>query len=813
MTDVQDEASSSPATDIDAVADGDEKSHGIQIFSAPSDAPRVRWRTDLISAGFSTALLLVLILVAGNGSTLDTNTLTFIGTLPGWLLWLGQVSYVVGVLYAFGLLVGVGFVARKRLELLRDMVLAAALAVIGVLALTWLIDKRWPEFAIFDLNQTRETFPAFFITTATAIQAAASPHLTAPMRKIGWTFVLAAVGASVLGGVSTVSDTLGGLLVGLIAAALIRYVFGTSAGLPSTGRIRSGLADLGVQVEDLDFAAEQPEASIVLKATSSDGDPLFVSGLGRDSWSSRRWTRWWKAAWYQDQGSQYGSDRRQQIEHEALTMLMADQGGAPVPPLVTIGMTGRDDALLVAGLLDHTLSDVSADDVDDDVLDAMWSALDALHDADISHGSLDSVHVWFDAAGVPALMGFSDSAINPSDEQLHADVAAMLVLTTLTVGEERAIAAARRARSDDELTAMLPVLQPEALNAKLRHRVKKAKLKVKDLRKQTAQAIGTDVPEPLQLTRVTWKSVVMMVFVGFAVYTIIGGLAEVGFDTIVDTLSDARWSLVILGLVLAAATNYTDAMAVAVVSPKPVPVGVTTVEQFAIGFVNIAVPSAAGRVATNSRYFQGFGISAVTSTTTGAITGLLGFAAQAILVFLTILVGAGSIDFSQMQGGGGALRLLGMAVVIFVIAMALMLAVPKWRHWMWSKVEKPISQMGDAFKTVKSPKVALSALGASIGTEVLYGAGFAMCVLAVGGDVSLGEAIFINVTVSLFAGLMPIPGGVGVSEAGMTAGLTAIGVESDVAVSAVLVYRLVSYYLPPLWGYVSLKWLTKHDYL
>ena len=80
-------------------------------------------------------------------------------------------------------------------------------------------------------------------------------------------------------------------------------------------------------------------------------------------------------------------------------------------------------------------------------------------------------------------------------------------------------------------------------------------------------------------------------------------------------------------------------------------------------------------------------------------------------------------------------------------------------------------------------------------------------------SVSLGEAVFINVTVSLFAGLMPIPGGVGVAEAGMTAGLTAIGVDSDVAVAGVLVYRLVSYYLPPLWGYVSLRWLIKHDYL
>jgi uncharacterized protein (TIRG00374 family) len=88
-----------------------------------------------------------------------------------------------------------------------------------------------------------------------------------------------------------------------------------------------------------------------------------------------------------------------------------------------------------------------------------------------------------------------------------------------------------------------------------------------------------------------------------------------------------------------------------------------------------------------------------------------------------------------------------------------------------------------------------------------------MNVAAVGGSVSLGQAIFINVTVSLFAGLMPVPGGIGVSEAGMTAGLTAIGVDGGIAVSAVLVYRLVSYYLPPIWGYVCLRWLTKHDYL
>ena len=233
----------------------------------------------------------------------------------------------------------------------------------------------------------------------------------------------------------------------------------------------------------------------------------------------------------------------------------------------------------------------------------------------------------------------------------------------------------------------------------------------------------------------------------------------------------------------------------------------------AIGFVNIAVPSAAGRVATNARFFQKFGISAVTSTTTGVITGFVGFVAQALLVILTIVIGAGSIDLSQLEGGGEAIRLLAMAVVIFVVAFVVVFLVPRWRHWAEDKLRKPIAQIGDALKTVKDPKTAITALGSSMGTEILYGAGFALCVLAMGGSISLGEAVFINVTVSLFAGLMPVPGGVGVSEAGITAGLAAIGVASNTAVGAVLVYRLISYYLPPLWGYVSLRWLTSHDYL
>ncbi len=151
---------SSPPADAAAAPPSDDSgSHGIHVFAAPSDAPRVRWPTDLISAGFSAVLTLVLVLVAGNGSTVDDNTLDWVGTLPGWLRWLAQAAYAVGVLYGVGLLVGVGVFAKRRLQVLRDMLLAAGFAVILVVVLTQLIDRRWPEFAFFDLDGREKRSP------------------------------------------------------------------------------------------------------------------------------------------------------------------------------------------------------------------------------------------------------------------------------------------------------------------------------------------------------------------------------------------------------------------------------------------------------------------------------------------------------------------------------------------------------------------------------------------------------------------------------------------------------------------------------
>jgi uncharacterized membrane protein YbhN (UPF0104 family) len=60
---------------------------------------------------------------------------------------------------------------------------------------------------------------------------------------------------------------------------------------------------------------------------------------------------------------------------------------------------------------------------------------------------------------------------------------------------------------------------------------------------------------------------------------------------------------------------------------------------------------------------------------------------------------------------------------------------------------------------------------------------------------------------------MPVPGGVGVAEAALTAGLIAIGIPDGAAASTAIAYRLATFYLPPLWGVFGMRWMKSQSHL
>ena len=65
----------------------------------------------------------------------------------------------------------------------------------------------------------------------------------------------------------------------------------------------------------------------------------------------------------------------------------------------------------------------------------------------------------------------------------------------------------------------------------------------------------------------------------------------------------------------------------------------------------------------------------------------------------------------------------------------------------------------------------------------------------------------------MLGGLAPVPGGMGVMEGAIITGLMSAGVPQEQAVPTTFTYRLITSYLPPVWGYPAIFWLRKHEYL
>jgi uncharacterized protein (TIRG00374 family) len=71
----------------------------------------------------------------------------------------------------------------------------------------------------------------------------------------------------------------------------------------------------------------------------------------------------------------------------------------------------------------------------------------------------------------------------------------------------------------------------------------------------------------------------------------------------------------------------------------------------------------------------------------------------------------------------------------------------------------------------------------------------------------------INIIVSLAAGVLPIPGGIGVVEGGIIFGLTRTGVPEEAAFAIAILYRAATFYLPPIWGAFAFRSLQKDGHI
>jgi uncharacterized protein (TIRG00374 family) len=87
------------------------------------------------------------------------------------------------------------------------------------------------------------------------------------------------------------------------------------------------------------------------------------------------------------------------------------------------------------------------------------------------------------------------------------------------------------------------------------------------------------------------------------------------------------------------------------------------------------------------------------------------------------------------------------------------------------------------------------------------------CVAAFGPAAPVASIAVVYLTGSALGSIMPTPGGLGAVEAALTAGLTAAGITGAVAVSSVLLFRLLTFWLPVPFGWAALNFLERKQAL
>ena len=177
------------------------------------------------------------------------------------------------------------------------------------------------------------------------------------------------------------------------------------------------------------------------------------------------------------------------------------------------------------------------------------------------------------------------------------------------------------------------------------------------------------------------------------------------------------------------------------------------------------------------------------------------------------LFGSGS---SSTSGSSIDWQTLLIACGLLLVAFAAALLVPRFRHLIKRFVDGLRTKAADgrdALKVLRDPRKLLFMLCGNLIVQITMAVILGMCLRAFGYSASLAQLLLIYCFVSLFAGFMPVPGGVGVAEAAYTAGLVAIGVPQAAATSTALMMRLVTFYIPPIWGSFAMRWMRENRYL
>ena len=402
------------------------------------------------------------------------------------------------------------------------------------------------------------------------------------------------------------------------------------------------------------------------------------------------------------------------------------------------------------------------------------------------------------------LLDPGDGDVAASDLQVRLDVAQLLAELALYVGPERTADLALEKAGADELVGVVPLLQRVALARSTRAELRHRRDVLPALRQRLLAAVPGGEVAPVRLERIRLRSLVTMVATVVAGYLLAGELARESLGHVLR-MADWRWGLV--ALALSAATYVGAALELSGFVAEPLRFTRTLLAQLAGSFVTLVTPAAFGGAAINVRYLQRRKIPAPVAAASVGVSQVVALVLHILMLVVFIAI-AGAADKHPFRPPTWFYFVLAGLVV----AAATVFLVPAGRRLLRARVAPTLGQvLPRLLEVAQQPLKLIEGIGGALLLSVTYILCLAACVQAFGGSVAIAGIAVVYLTGSALGSIVPTPGGLGAVEAALTAGLVATGLHGTEAASAVLLFRLLTFWLPVPVGWVALNYLERQD--
>ncbi|SDK92015.1 lysylphosphatidylglycerol synthase transmembrane domain-containing protein [Streptomyces indicus] len=691
-------------------------------------------------------------------------------------------------------------------------------------------------------------------------------------RVLLWAVLLLDAVSMLVAGYTTPFSIALTILIGWSVAYGTLYAVGSPNVRPTAQNLLSGLRHVGFKPVSAARAEELSDAPAPdggdrgrrYFVTLEDGPPLDITVVDREQQAHGFFYRVWRRVTLRPLTTRRSLlSLRQALEQEALLAYAAIAAGANAPKLIATSELGPDAVMLV---YEHTggrsLDSLDDEAITDGLMRDTWRQVQALQSRRIAHRRLAGDAILVDRSGKVIITDLRGGEIAAGDLLLRMDIAQLLTTFGLRVGAERAVAAAVAVLGGDKVADCLPLLQPIALSRSTRamlrrlgreraEREREAVLEASRLAKEARAAdsgedalirksskaerqaekraidealdeareedlltqirhqvlsIRPQAPvEPAQLERIKPRTLISWIAGAFAAYFLLGQLTQFEFAQ----LENAEWGWVAAAVALSALSYVAAAMSLLGFVPERVPFVRTVAAQVAGSFVKVVAPAAVGGVALNTRFLQRAGVRSGLAVASVGASQLFGLGSH-ILLLLTFGYLTGTENKADFTPSRAVIAgLLTVAVLVLVVT-----AVPFLRKFVSTRVRSLFAGVVPRMLDVlQRPQKLLTGIGGML----LLTASFVMCLyaclVAFGADAS--SLSLAGVAVAFLAGnaigsAAPTPGGVGAVELALSTLLVpAAGVPIEIATPAVLLYRLLTLWLPVLPGWLAFNHLTR----